>query len=70
LTCPELYQSAYGIVLALRFAIAQTGHESRFSFNSDVTRHRAQNFRIFSNLSQVTEGTSECPKEVTKIGAE
>ena len=28
LTCPELYQSAYGIVLALRFAVAQTGHES------------------------------------------
>ena len=24
-----MYQSAYGIVLALRFAVAQTGHESR-----------------------------------------
>jgi hypothetical protein len=38
----------------------------RVSFNSDVTRHRARNLRIFSNLSQVTEGIFECAKKVTK----
>jgi hypothetical protein len=36
------------------------------SLNSYVTRHRAQNLRIFSNFSRVAEGIFECVKKVTK----
>jgi hypothetical protein len=36
------------------------------SFNSKVTRHRAQNIRKFSNLSRVTEGIFESHKDAQK----
>ncbi|KAJ6523739.1 hypothetical protein B0H19DRAFT_1085596 [Mycena capillaripes] len=42
-------------------------HYCRVSFNSDVTRHRAKNFRKYSNLSRVTEGIFECVGKVTKF---
>ncbi|KAJ7437693.1 hypothetical protein B0H11DRAFT_1935760 [Mycena galericulata] len=38
----------------------------QFSFNSDVTRHSAENFRKYSNLSRVTEGIFECAAKATK----